>query len=215
MPGMNANGIRGDMGRNGTDIPRFRGAQQTIHMLAGSKWAGWSAADLDALESIVLEKYFSAFGRGQLPAKEDGSPDTKKAWLRKVVTNAGIDFFRQQQARPADPMDFGDLDDPRLEARLYGAAKDVVPLSAVVANRTDLQRALVALGDAYPNDLKLIRWSVIEDKSLEDVAALIDKSEQTTKKAIQRAVVRLRTFLQPTADVFNHSERPRRVSRRG
>jgi len=190
------------LGRNGTDIPSLRAVQQAIHRIVRGKWSGWSQSDREDLESLVLEKYFAAFGRVRLPDDDDGNPQVPAAWLRKVATNAGIDKFRKDQVRPFDPTDFGNLDDPLLEARLFNAVGGLPHLSSVVASRTDLERALVALGDAYPADLSLIRWRLIEDKSVEDIAELVQKSTETTRKAIQRAVQRLRQLLQTTVDIY-------------
>jgi DNA-directed RNA polymerase specialized sigma24 family protein len=189
--------------------------QDAVTRLVRRKWAGWSSADREDLESLVLEKYVAAFGRERLPNDLQGDPAVPVAWLTKVVQNTGIDAFRKKQVRPAVAVDFANPDGPDVEARLRTAIEGRMRLSVVIADRVDLQRGLRALGDAYPKDLELIHWRLIEDRTLADVAARAGKSEEATKKAIQRAILRLRALLQQ--DPFDGNSRSvmRRVARRG
>ncbi|MEN2742501.1 hypothetical protein ABCS02_32395 [Microbacterium sp. X-17] len=202
-------------GRHGTDIYGLQQVQQAVSRLVRRKWSGWSQADREDLESLVMEKYVAEFGREHLPEDRDGNATVPIAWLTTVIQNAGVDAFRKQQVRPAIPVDFGNQDDAAVEDRMRSAIQGRQRLSVVVADRLDIQRALLALGDAYPADLDLIRWRLIEDKTLSDVAALAGRTEEATKKAIQRAIVRLRGLLQQPPAATNVRAAARRVSRRG
>lgn len=201
-------------GRQGTDIAALRAVQDAVTRLVRRKWSGWSVADREDLESLVLEKYVAAFGRYGLPNELGGNAAIPIAWLMKVVHNTGIDVFRKHEARPAVVVDFANQDGPDVEARMRTAIEGRRRLSVAVADRVDLQTALHALGDAYPADLDLIRWRLIEDKTVADVAALAGKSEEAAKKAIQRAVVRLRALLQQPHAVDADVLPVRRVARR-
>jgi DNA-directed RNA polymerase specialized sigma24 family protein len=201
-------------GPHGTDIGALRAVQDAVARLIRRKWSGWSTADQEDLGSLVLEKYVSAFGRDRLPTDLHGDSAVPIAWLTKVVQNTGIDAFRKRQVRPAVAVDFAGQDGADVEARMLTAIEGRRRLSAIVADRVDLQRGLRALGDAYPMDLELIRWRLIEDKPLADVAVRVGKSEEATKKAIQRAVVRLRALLQNERAVDTFQRATRRVVRR-
>lgn len=201
------------IGRHGTDVGAILLVQKAVQRLVARKFSGWSLADREDLESLVMEKYIGAFGRTALPSNPSGEPSVPIAWLTKVVANAGVDAFRKQKARPADLVDFAVPDDPALEARLVGAI-GAPRLSAVVANRVDLLRALDALGDAYPSDRSLIQWRIVEDLPLADVAILAGKTDAATKKAIQRATVRLRDLLQTHVRSAAARAAARRVARR-
>ena len=150
-----------------------------------------------------MMKYFGAFGRERLPNGPDGEPGIPIGWLMKVVKTSGIDFHRHQEARPADPVDFQDPDANVLE-RLQVAANPRPNLSVQVAQDVDLQRALEALGDANPLDVQLIVWRYVEDRSLDDMAQMLGKSPDATKKAVQRAVKRFREVIAATSSSLSN-----------
>jgi len=184
------------VGRSGTDIDSFEEVIAAVDRLVRSKWGGWSQANREDLESIVLEKYFSHFGRARLPDGPDGEREVPVAWLRAVIKNAGIDLHRRREARPQEVADLFDQDNPEVERMLLGALAGVPSLSTVVTTQMALQSAFRALRDAYPSDAKLIGWSVIEDLSLTEVARLAGKNDEATKRAIQRAKKRLRDLIE-------------------
>lgn len=186
------------VGRHGTDLPSIDAVQKAVTRLVQRQWGGWSASDREDLQQLVLVKYFKAFGRERLPDNNDGLPAVPIAWLIKVIRNAGVDFHRQQQVRPADPADFQGPDAFGLE-RLMLAMKPQPSLSSDVAQHVDLQRLLIpameALGDAYPMDVKLIVWRFVQDRDLASIGKVLGKSPDATKKAVQRAVNRLRGLM--------------------
>ncbi len=210
---------RGRLGRNHTDLPSIRAVRDTVRRLVRRHWGGRSAADQEDLESLVLEKYFRAFGRERLPEDDAGDPRVPLAWLSKVVRTTGIDLHRQDLVRPFDPMDFADADDANLERRLFDAVRDNRRLSAAVADRADMRRALTALADAFPRDVQLIRWRIVDDKTIEDVADLAHMTPDAARKAVQRALTKLRVLLATTAPStgarLNKRAATKRVTRRG
>ena len=186
------------VGNHGTDVSAYKEVQAAVTRLVRKQWGGWSASDREDLEQLVMVKYFGAFGRERLPDGPDGEPGIPIGWLMKVVKTSGIDFHRQHEARPADPVDFQYPDALVLE-RLHAAANPRPNLSVQVAQDVDFQRALEALGDANPLDVKLIVWRYVEDRSLDDIGQTLGKSPDATKKAIQRAVKRFRDLIAATS----------------
>ena len=167
-----------------------------VESLVRQKWNGWSPADRGDLESIVLEKYFSHFGRKRLPDGADGEREVPVAWLRAVVKNAGIDFHRRREARPKNLVDLFDQSNPEVQRKLLDALAGAPSLSTVVTTQVAIRSGFRALRDAYPSDAKLIWWSLIEDRSLSEVARLADKKDEATRRAIQRAKKRLRDLIE-------------------
>lgn len=192
IPGMGSFDERQRMGRNGTDVPSYRAVQDAVDRLVVRQWSGWTTSDQQDLSQLVMVKYFGAFGRDRLPDDPDGNPAVPVSWLIKVIRNAGVDFHRQREARPADPVDFeaAGLD------RLINEIDPQPSLASGVAHKVDLQAtvgpALQALADAYPMDAKLIVWRFIQDRDIAAIAAVRGTTAEATKKAIQRAVKRLR-----------------------
>ena len=198
VPAMDNVEDRQRMGRHGTDLPSVDAVDLAVKRLVSKQWGGWSVSDRQDLQQVVLVKYFAAFGRDRLPDNRKGDPDVPTSWLIKVIRNAGVDFHRQREARPADPFDFAGPDSFGVE-RLQQALNPQPNLSTAVAQRVDSQRvlkpALAALGDAYPMDVKLIVWRFVQDRDLEAIGKILGKSPDATKKAVQRAVKRLRDIV--------------------
>lgn len=173
----------------------------TVKRLVRHQWGGWSHVDREDLESIVLEKYFAHFGRTRLPDGADGERQVPVMWLRAVVKNAGIDFHRRREARPKDVADLLDEADPQVARALFDELAGAPSLSTVVTTQVAMRSGFRALRDAYPSDAELIWWSVIEDRTLSEVARLAGKEEEATKKAIYRAKKRLRDLMEVALNV--------------
>jgi len=195
---MNAFDERHRQGRYGTDIPSFQAVQDAVTRIIRRQWGGWSRPDQEDLHQLVMTKYFANFGRDRLPDGDDGSPMVPTSWLNTVVKNAGIDFHRQQEARPADAADFQGDDAAALEWLLH-EVQGGQSLSSGVARDVDARQvlgpALKSLEATHPMDLKLIVWRYIEDRDLHDIAKILGKSDAATKIAIRRAVGRLKERL--------------------
>lgn len=186
-----------EFGKNGTHNPSFEAVEREITKIVTAKYAGWSAADREDLITRVMESYFHKFGRDPLPKADDGTPLVPKAWLRTVITNAAIDMHRYAERRPADQVDFAGIDDPLVEERLHRALDDRAPsLSTLVATRITIQEALKQLAQEHPRDVELIVWSVVADLPIDDVAARAGISRDAAKKAVRRALDRLRDVLE-------------------
>ena len=186
------------VGKHGTDMPSVFAVQQAVGRLVRKQWGGWSVSDREDLEQVVIVKYFGEFGRDRLPDDPDGQPAVPIGWLVKVIRNAGIDLHRARVARPADPVDFQGPDGFALD-RIQQAINPQSSLSSVVARELDVQRilapAMEALRIGSPMDANLIKWRYIDDRDLADIAKILQKSPDTTKRAVQRAMGRLRDLM--------------------
>jgi DNA-directed RNA polymerase specialized sigma24 family protein len=202
------------IGRHGTDIDGLLAVQAAVRRLVAGKYGGWSPANREDLESLVVERYVAFFGRAnQLPVDDAGQMILPIAWLKRVIVNAGIDAFRKQEVRPADPVDFG-ANEPLSNIRLFEAGGGAKRLSVRVAEHVDLSRTLAALSHAYPTEAQLIRWHYAEDRDVAEIAVLVGKTEVATRKAIYRAAVRLRELLSAMPPASASRATARRVLRR-
>lgn len=188
----------GRTGRNGTDIPSVAAVDAAVRRIVRQHWNGWSPADRDDLGQVVLAKYFQKFGRDRLPDDANGHPSVPIAWLRRVARNTAIDMDRQRQARPFDAFDFQGTSGEGLE-RVFARLQSPGRLSTVVANKLDMQGllrpAMHALAAEHPYDLRLIVWRYVEDRDVEAIAQAIGKSTGATRKAIQRALDKLKQLI--------------------
>ncbi|WP_270352824.1 RNA polymerase sigma factor [Microbacterium testaceum] len=182
------------VGRHGTDIPTVQAVDEAVGRLVRRQWGGWSNQDQQDLQQQVMIKYFGKFGRDRLPDDEDGYPAVPIGWLMTVVRNAGVDLHRHHEARPADATDFQGTGGVGLD-RLMLAVNPQPSLSTFVAGQVDGQRLLVpalqALGQRFPDDVKIIWLRYVDDLDVADVAQRVGKTPDATKKAIQRALKRL------------------------
>jgi hypothetical protein len=180
---------KGWKGRKGTDVRTIRAVQSYVHRRVNLQWSGWTTSDLEDLEMVVLSKYVDKFGHGTQPDDQDGRPNVPVGWLKTVVATTGIDEHRKRAIRPFDPADLNDEDDHAMERRLFDAMNGERGMSTLAGLRVDLHRALVDLAVASPIDFSVIRWRLVEDKTIPEVALLAGKSEEATKKLVQRATL--------------------------
>lgn len=203
MPTMVTFEDRQRLGRHGTDLPSFRAVQEAVARLVRKQWSGWAPTDQQELAQLVMVKYFGEFGRDRLPDDKTGRPAVPVSWLIKVIRNAGVDYHRYQEARPANPVDFRGPDAYGLE-RLMQAINPQASLASEVGNNIDAENAfgpaLQALASAYPMDAKLTVWRFVQDRDLKELSQIRGTSSDATKKAIQRAMKRLRQYMNTIAD---------------
>ncbi|GAB3862576.1 hypothetical protein GCM10028801_28310 [Nocardioides maradonensis] len=182
-----------------TEIPTLTDVRRQVEHIVAGKYQGWSAADQADLVSLVVEKYLDKFGKNTDAWKRGsgGEREIPTGWLRTIVTSSAIDLFRKDQARPAVPVDFGDAETDA-DWDLRAALKDLATPSLVTARGVAADRALSALSE---RDRQLIRLRVIEDLDLKEVARHTGASYEATKRAVQRAVARLRKVVESDPDL--------------
>jgi len=121
-------------------------------------------------EDITSEVFHQALA--QLPRFEwRGVPFG--AWLYRMAANALVDYWRRQARETPDPLP--DLPDEREHEELQRR----VSLFQLVDRLPDLQR-------------RVIEMRFVEDKSVRDVAAALDRSEGAVKQLQFRALENLR-----------------------
>lgn len=182
-----------------TEVPTISAVRQAIERIVSGKYSGWREGDREDLVSIVLEKYLQEFGKNaeKWPQDESGDRTLPKAWLRKVATNAATDLDRRAKARPADLVDFGD-EEHEVEWDARAALRDLATPSLLSARGIAAQHALDALNDV---DRELVRWALVDDVDLSEIATRLGKSYEATKKAVQRATAKLKKVVADDPDL--------------
>lgn len=193
-----------------THIPTQKAVQSKIERIVNTKYSGWPMDDRADLVSLVLEKFLWKFGKERLPENEDGELEVPFAWLKTVVTRTAIDMHRKQKVRPVDPVDFGDRASER-EALVH-ALRELSTPSLMAMRGIAAQHALELLAVQHPSDRDLLQWRYIDGEDLAEIAERTGKGKEATRKAVQRAVARLRTAVladhEVRAALFDRPEYP-------
>ena len=109
--------------------------------------------------------------------------DNPRAFLYRIAHNLVVDFYRHKGKTQIVSAEFVQLEDPR--TNLEEKAKTGSDMLLI-------RRALATLKDDYQN---VIIWHYLDDLSIKEVAAMLGKTEETTRVTLHRALKSLRTRL--------------------
>jgi len=155
--------------------------------------------DSDAAADATQDAFISAFRA--LRGFRGGS---FKAWLLRIVTNAGYDQLRAAKRRPSTSLD-DMLVDPDHSATLMDEAES----PEEYAVRQDLSRAIQHGLDGLPPDQKMtVILSDIQGLSYEEVAEATGVSLGTVKSRLSRGRARLRDSMQQQPELLPRRYRP-------
>jgi RNA polymerase sigma-70 factor (ECF subfamily) len=120
------------------------------------------------------------------------------AWLRKMMINNGVKFVRhykgvqardvRREQRLRDQFDHS----TQMLARLASPASSPSERVAREEAAVDLANALASLPDHYRDAIVLYH---LEERPIKDVALEMNRSEDSVKKLLARALIRLQTAL--------------------
>jgi RNA polymerase sigma-70 factor (ECF subfamily) len=142
--------------------------------------ASWVALRLrrrlpaDAVED-VLQETFVAIWRGAGRYQAQGEVG---AWIWGIARRQAANWLRKH-----------DRHDPVFEI------EDADDAATTAVQRADLQRALARLGPAGSEPRELARLALVEERSVSDVARILDIPEGTVKSRVHRLRRRLRAYL--------------------
>jgi RNA polymerase sigma-70 factor (ECF subfamily) len=136
---------------------------------------GLSHADAEDLaQETILATYRNADGI---------EPGSMHAWVRAVARNKHVDLIRRQArfVTVASVPESSDPEDGPLVAALASA------------DREETRRLLLRLS---PGNRRLIELKYLEDRSVEEVASVLDRPVNTVKVGLFRARKRLRAHIE-------------------
>lgn len=127
-------------------------------------------------------------------------------WLYRLTSNVCIDHLRRQKRRPAVSLTVGDE-----EEELDVPDTEPLPEEQVLQNET--QSAVAAAMNQLEEEFRLIlTLRVVEERSYEEIADILDLKVGTVKSRIARARIKLKKILLQNGNNFqqnpsNHTER--------
>ena len=126
-------------------------------------------------------------------------------WLYRLTSNVCIDHLRRQKRRPAVSLTVGDE-----EEELDVPDTEPLPEEQVLQNET--QSAVAAAMNQLEEEFRLIlTLRVVEERSYEEIADILDLKVGTVKSRIARARIKLKKILLQNGNNFqqnpsNHTE---------
>lgn len=127
-------------------------------------------------------------------------------WLYRLTSNVCIDHLRRQKRRPSVSLTVGDE-----EEELDVPDTEPLPEEQVLQNET--QSAVAAAMNQLEEEFRLIlTLRVVEERSYEEIADILDLKVGTVKSRIARARMKLKKILLQNGNNFqqnpsNHTER--------
>jgi len=147
----------------------------------------YSKSQEDA-EDIMQETFIKAF-KG-IKKFDFNISANFSAWIYQIGYRCSMDYLRKRQKRKADQT--GSLTDIRSEPE----AKDSSPEKSAIANQTIFQ-VKNALNILSPKQRIIFDLRHLQHRALKEISDILECSQSTVKKQLQRAVSKLRTQLEP------------------
>ena len=134
-------------------------------------------------EEITQDLCSETFLRGWEAFKGNQKIENPQAFLYRIARNLVIDYYREKGRTQIVSTEYTPIFDPNpsLEERV-----------ALNSDLEQIKGALLNLKEDYQN---VIIWRYLDDLSMPEVAKLMEKSEQTTRVTLHRALKALKNEL--------------------
>lgn len=133
-------------------------------------------------EDLTAETFVKAWGVFK-KAKNQNSLQNPQAFCYRIARNLVIDHYRSKAKATSVPLDFP-VADPKVrieEAAMINSDMEMV------------MKGMTALKDDYQD---VIIWRYLDELSIEEIALLLDKTEDATRVMIHRAMASLKNVLE-------------------
>jgi len=127
------------------------------------------------LTSETFLKFWKRFNKSQEPAIEN-----PRAFLYQIARNSIIDYYRQRPKSSLIPLEGIQIKDPNIN-----------PEKEVLLD-SDLQELNLALTKIPEDYQDVIIWYYLDELAISEIAEILDKSENTVRVTIHRALKTLR-----------------------
>jgi len=118
---------------------------------------------------------------------KQGNPiENPQAFLYQTARNLVIDHYREKGKAHIISTEFAPIIDPRED------------LEEKTLSRSDLDTVKLALKNLKEDYQNVIIWHYLDDLPIQEVAKMVDKSEETTRVLLSRALKALRNELNQT-----------------
>ena len=130
--------------------------------------------------SETFLKGWEAYKEAQNPKSKSQKIENPSAFLYRIARNLVTDHYRQKGRNQTISTEFVSIIDPQ---------PDLEEIASLGSDISQVKVALVGLKEDYQN---VIIWHYLDDLSIKEVAKLLEKSEQTTRVTLHRALKALR-----------------------
>lgn len=149
----------------------------------------------DDAQDLAQEAFLKAW-RGLQFYKFEAAFST---WLYRLTSNVCIDFLRQQKRRPTTSLTVGDEEDENAELEI----QDHRPLPEEQMVQQEKQKAVTDAMNQLDDEFRmLLTLRVMEERSYEQIAEIMDLKVGTVKSRISRAREKLRRILAKSGNNF-------------
>lgn len=149
----------------------------------------------DDAQDLAQEAFLKAW-RGLRFYKFEAAFST---WLYRLTSNVCIDFLRQQKRRPTTSLTVGDEEDENAELEI----QDHRPLPEEQMVQQEKQKAVTDAMNQLDDEFRmLLTLRVMEERSYEQIAEIMDLKVGTVKSRISRAREKLRRILAKSGNNF-------------
>lgn len=153
------------------------------------------AGNSDDAQDLAQEAFLKAW-RGLRFYKFEATFST---WLYRLTSNVCIDFLRQQKRRPTTSLTVGDEEDESAELEI----QDQTPLPEEQVVHREQHKAITEAMNKLDEEFRmLLTLRVMEERSYEQIAEIMDLKVGTVKSRISRAREKLRRILAETGNNF-------------
>ncbi|MDD5145094.1 MAG: RNA polymerase sigma factor [Candidatus Pacebacteria bacterium] len=132
-------------------------------------------------EDIAQDLCSETFLRGWEAYRVDATKiENPQAFLYRIARNLVTDYYREKSRKQTISADNLPIPDPRQT------------MAETAAINSDLARVKIALTDLREDYQNVIIWHYLEDLPIAEVAKMLDKTEDTTRVTLHRALKSLR-----------------------
>jgi len=132
------------------------------------------------LTSETFLKGWAAFKKSQNPGHNNQKVENPSAFLYQIARNLVIDHYREKGKAQLVSVEYTPIIDPK---------QDLEEKSLLESDIGQVRLALTGLKEDYQN---VIIWHYLDDLSIREVAKIMDKTEETTRVLLHRALKSLK-----------------------
>ena len=134
-------------------------------------------------QEIAQDLTSETFLRGWESFKNGNKIENPQAFLYQIARNLVTDHYREKGRTQVVSAEYASIVDPR---------EDVEEAAVLRSDINTVRLALVNLSEDYQN---VIIWHYLDDLPIQEVAKLLDRTEEATRVLLSRALTSLRKKL--------------------
>lgn len=143
----------------------------------------------EVANDLTSETFLKGWQAFQASCGDEGQKiENPQAFLYKIARNLVIDYYRQKGRTQVISADNAPIPDPRPS----GQEKAIF--------NSDLDRIKVILADLNDDYQSIIVWHYLDDLPIAEIAKIMDKTEDTARVTLHRALKALKSRINPPVE---------------